>query len=158
MNPAATEPPTSDPLDPNPHTDAMASALGAILDRVPGSRAALPLLGALENSLRSKGLRALTTTSIDTVARVAAQLEALPVAGDDTPMHALHLHLLERIEAPTLVPHSSARSDFGPGDSLEVSEATMSDFHEARHEMSDFLAAQHALDPEPEPEVAAKPG
>lgn len=149
MTAAATQAPNPDPLDPNPHTEAMASALGAILDRVPASRAALPLLAALENSLRSKGLRALTTTSVDTIARVAAQLEALPVARDDTPIHALLLHLLERVQGPTLVPHSNVRSDFGPGASLEVSEGTMSDFHDARHEMSGFLATQHGLDAEP---------
>ena len=143
--------PPTDPLDPNAHSDAMAASLGAILDRVPGSRTGLPLLAALENSLRAKGLRTLATTSVETMARVAVQLDALPVAPDDTPMHALRLHVLERLEAPTMVPSSQARSDFGPGEALEVSECTMSDFHDARHELSDFMAGRHALAPTPTP-------
>lgn len=139
------ETPTPAPHGPNSHSQAMAAALGAILDRVRGARDALPLMAALENSLRSKGMQAIHETALSTMVRVAAQLEALPIASDDAAMQALRLHVMDRVGVRTTLPSSGPLSDFGDGDALEVSEVSFSDFDHAGHEISDFMSAQEGL-------------
>lgn len=92
----------SPPPDPRPD-DAdrvrgrlMHASLKALLDRVPGSRHALPHLAALENSLGQRGAGAIEAIAPHWRARIHAQLASMPRADDDAPLQ----DLLARVARP----------------------------------------------------------
>lgn len=118
---------------PDARSQAMAKSLGAILDRVPGARDALPLMAALERSLLRLGLGAVESASTTSLTRIAAQLATLPVADDDAPMRALQARLLAVIGSRAHANGSPQGflSSFLTESKLEVSEASHSDFMRA---------------------------
>ena len=112
-----------------PRSIGMGRALGAILDRVKGSREVLPLMAALEQTLRTQGLKALDAASMAALSRIASQLSTLPVADDDAPMRDLQGYLLARLSPAD---PAAAAPAFQPSlistDALEVSAGSLSDF------------------------------
>lgn len=135
MPPPSPPPPRSEPppAAADARSQAMARSLGAILDRVPGSRDVLPLMAALERSLLTLGIAAVESASTTSLARVATQLATLPVADDDKPMKALQQALLTVMNARSHANGSPQGflSSFVSADKLEVSEASHSDFMQA---------------------------
>jgi hypothetical protein len=128
-SPAAAEPERATD-GPTPRSIAMGLSLGALLDRVQGSRHALPLMAALEQSLRTVGLKAIDGASMSALSRIASQLSTLPVADDDDALRDLQAYLLARLSPPPAP--LEARPGFQPSfissPSLEVSEGSLSDF------------------------------
>jgi len=76
----------------------MAVSLKSLLDRVRGSRDALPHLAALESALRLEGLESLERASLPGLSRICSQLASLPVADNDAPLQDLQTRLLQAME------------------------------------------------------------
>ncbi len=107
---------------------AMTTALSAMLDRVKGSREALPLMAALERSLQTQGLSAIDNASHSVLARIAGQLATLPAAPQDSAMLDLQTYLLDRLTPPAPAAAAASAPVFVSTDALEVSEGSLTDF------------------------------
>lgn len=117
----------------------MRHSLQVLLDRVRGSREALPHLAALEAALGNQGTAALDSASQKVLAKIHTQLRVLPLDPADGPIQDL-VALVRR----TLRRHSSQQthqlSPFDPEATVVITEASHSDFinalgdaHRARH-------------------------
>lgn len=116
------------PAEASPRALAMADALGRILDRVKGSREVLPLMAALEQSLRAQGLKSIDSASLGALSRIASQLSTLPVADDDAPMRDLQGYLLHRLSPPADPKPAIFQPSLISSANLEVSEGSFTDF------------------------------
>lgn len=110
------------------HVKAMNAALKALLDRVPGSRRALPHLAALEISLRKNGLNSVRQASLPVLQKVLAQLAGMPDVARDPGLQSLQAALLSAI-ARQQPPHpKSELKSLGDADQVvevrELSERT----------------------------------
>lgn len=103
----------------------MAGSLGALLDRVRGSREVLRHLAALERALAEVGVAAVHKASEQGLAKICAQLGSLPLPADDPPLH----DLLDRVEA-TLEARRVARTGhaFDSERTVVIQEISHSDF------------------------------
>jgi hypothetical protein len=123
----------------------MAMSLKVLLDRVRGSREALPHLAALETVLPAQGLGPLDTMSVTTLSRICTQLASLPVGESDAPLQDLQNRLLAAVARRNPAPAPGAgvtggnlRSLAATGDGSDaavvVSEITHSAFMAALQE------------------------
>ena len=76
------------------HLQSMCQALTALLDRVPGSRRALPHLSALELSLKRSGLVSVRQASVTVLQKVHAQLSGMPDVAKEPALQSLQGALL----------------------------------------------------------------
>jgi hypothetical protein len=110
------------------HLKAMNDALKALLDRVPGSRRALPHLAALEVSLRRNGLTSVRQASLPVLEKVLAQLSGMPDVRTEPALQSLQGTLLAAI-ARQQPPHPKSQlTSLGDADQVvevrELSENT----------------------------------
>lgn len=116
---------------------AMRQSLGALLDKVAGSRSALPHLAALEASLSRHGIVSIDTISAAVLTKICSQLESLPLPKDDRPLQGLLLLLMDALES--LQPPRSYPSEFMTDSRLMVEEVSFTDFAAAG---GDFVKTQ----------------
>jgi hypothetical protein len=111
------------------HLKAMNAALKALLDRVPGSRRALPHLAALEMSLRKNGLNSVRQASLPVLQKVLAQLTGMPDVANDPGLQSLQAALLSAI-ARQQPPHPKSQlKSLGDADQVvEVRELSQQTF------------------------------
>jgi hypothetical protein len=115
----------------------MRTALRDLLDPVPGARAALPHLAALEQALDRRGASAIDEVPPHWLGKIISQLTSLPLREDDRELQALLAGLrlaLHRHQLPPTAPPPAAQpeylSDFGDSRRLEVREVSHSVFAE----------------------------
>jgi hypothetical protein len=109
----------------------MKASLAALLDRVRGSREALPLLAALETALGTHGAGAIEATPERWRSRMCAQLSSLPLPEDDAPLLDLQQRLLASLAPrPPAAPlaHPLADPLFDPERTVVVREISHSEF------------------------------
>jgi hypothetical protein len=104
----------------------MQQSLGALLDRVRGSRDVLPHLAALEASLGRHGPAVIATIAVPMLAKICSQLSSLPLPPKDPPLHDLLTRLLDRLEAQQPTPQYL--STFVGENTLVIQEASHSEF------------------------------
>ena len=133
----------------------MQASLGALLDRVPGSRGVVPHLAALERALGARGASAVESIPPAGLTRICGQLASLPLPEGDGPLEELQTRLMKALAgdnpvtaAPAAVKAAARRGlvaamPFVDSRLLSVEEASMTAFDAA-------IAAQgerDALDP-----------
>jgi hypothetical protein len=111
------------------HLQSMCQALSAMLDRVPGSRRALPHLAALELSLKRNGLDSVKQASVPVLHKVLAQLDGMPDLRREPALQSLQAALLSAIvrQQPTH-PNAELKSLGDSRSVVEVRELTHSTF------------------------------
>lgn len=112
----------------------MRQSLSALLDRVPGSRSALPHLAALEVSLNRQGTAVIASVSRTALAKICSQLSSLPLPSEDRPLQLLLGRLMDALEA--LQPQPAYPSNFLTESRLMVAEASYTDFASASEEFA----------------------
>ena len=135
---AATAGPTArDRIDDRVRGQLMQMALRDLLDKVRGSRDALPHLAALEKALGQRGANAVTEVPPQWLARITSQLSSLPIRDNDRELQELLNRLCCALqgkrEAPP--PFESPRylADFQAEGRIEVNEISHSAFAAAVH-------------------------
>jgi hypothetical protein len=115
----------------------MQQSLCALLDKVAGTRQALPHLAALELSLGKRGIHAIAQIPDHHLPRICQQLSNLPLPLQDAALHELLSLLLQALHASRRVPErprdSNPRflSTFASDSQVEITEASLSDFNAA---------------------------
>lgn len=113
----------------------MQRSLRALLDRVPGARAALPHLAALESSLLAQGAQAVRAAPAKGLAKVHHQLRALPLDPTDGAIQDLlalvQRTLREHTRAAEREPRLHQLSPHDPQSTVIITEGSESDFMEA---------------------------
>lgn len=109
----------------------MQRSLQALLDRVQGSRAALPHLAALEVALIHHGAGAVQAISKKGLAKIHTQLRILPLDPTDGPIQDLLalVHRSLRMQARTQQTHQLSPHD--PQSTVVITEGSESDFMNA---------------------------
>ena len=138
--PAASE---GDRLVPAPGADGRASdllrgrlmqcSLRKLLDRVPGSRSALPHLAALEGLLAQQGASAMQGVSQRVLEKVHTQLNVLPLDPTDGSIHDL-LTLVRRALRYESTKQTHQLSPFDPQSTVVITEGSETDFMNALHD------------------------
>ena len=113
----------------------MQRSLQALLDRVQGSRAALPHLAALEAALIQHGAGAVSSISQKGLAKIHGQLRVLPLDAADSSIQdllalvqrSLRLHAKQQQQTHQLSPHD-------PQSTVVITEGSESDFMNALDE------------------------
>lgn len=122
--------PTSSPRDRDPVNDRlrgrlMQQSLGAVLDRVRGSRDVLPHLAALEHALGERGVAAIAGIAPQHLTRICSQLGSLPLPEGDQPLQDLQERLLKALEASR---RPAADPAFDPERTVVIREISHSEF------------------------------
>ena len=109
----------------------MQRSLQALLDRVPGSRAGLPHLAALEGALAQMGTEAIRVVTQKMLAKIHTQLRVLPLDAADGAIQDL-LALVQRtlrLHAREQRTHQLSPND--PESTVIITESSESDFMNA---------------------------
>jgi len=111
----------------------MQMALRELLDKVRGSRDALPHLAALEQALGARGVMAVSEVAPRWRAKMSAQLSCLPVPDDDRELKALRALLGGGLQNPKALcaDQQPALSDFLTDSRLQIGEVSHSAFTQA---------------------------
>ena len=118
----------------------MQRALGTMLDRVPGSRHALPHLAALEAGLGQHGVTAIDRIGPRGLSKIHTQLRVLPLDPEDFTLqdllarvqNALRRHAAEQVAALARNDEQTHQlSPFDPESTVIIVEASHSEFLEA---------------------------
>ena len=110
----------------------MQCSLRGLLDRVPGSRAALPHLAALELALVQHGASAVQGISQKGLAKIHTQLRVLPLDPADGSIQDL-LALVQRALRHQATQQTHQLSPFDPQSTVVITEGSESDFMNALH-------------------------
>jgi hypothetical protein len=111
----------------------MAQSLGALLDKVRGSREVLPHLAAMERALVQQGPAAIHRVPEHWLRKIGSQLASLPLPEGDEPLR----DLLGRLVAAQEAMHSDAHQrPFDIERTVIIEEATHSDFMAVAQEQS----------------------
>jgi hypothetical protein len=122
----------------------MRQSLKALLDRVPGSRQAMPHLATLEAMLEQQGgTVALDLASAKTLAKMHGQLRVLPLDAADGPIQDL-VALVRRALKRHAVQQTHQLSPFDPEATVLIIESSHSDFMDALGEARTFTPARPA--------------
>ncbi len=105
----------------------MQCSLRLLLDRVPGSRAALPYLAALEGALALQGASAVQGISQKGLTKIHSQLHVLPLDPADTSIHDL-LALVQRALRHQATQQTHQLSPFDPQSTVVITEGSETDF------------------------------
>lgn len=109
----------------------MQRSLRRLLDRVPGSRSALPHLAALEGALGQLGAQAVDQVSAHSLAKMLAQLRVLPLDPADGPIQDLFA-LVQRVLRPQARERREHQlSPHDPQSTVIITEGSESDFMNA---------------------------
>lgn len=108
----------------------MCLALKRLLDKVQGSRRALPHLATLETALVQQGVAALDVASAKTLAKMHTQLRVLPLDAADGPMQDLLEHVRRALKRKAaLQTHQLSPND--PESTVVIMETSHSEFMDA---------------------------
>ena len=110
----------------------MQCSLRLLLDRVPGSRLALPHLAALEGALAQLGASAVQGISQKGLAKIHTQLRVLPLDPADGSVQDL-LTLVQRALRYQSTQQTHQLSPFDPQSTVVITEGSETDFMNALH-------------------------
>ena len=109
----------------------MQRSLQALLDRVQGSRAALPYLAALEVALIEHGAAAVPEISAKGLTKIHQQLRILPLDASDGPIQDLLALVHRSLRQSARQQHTHQLSPHDPQSTVVISESSESDFMHA---------------------------
>jgi hypothetical protein len=119
------------PADEAGRGHAMQQSLRRLLDRVAGSRSALPHLAALESALGQQGLQATDQVSAHSLAKMLAQLRVLPLDPGDGPIQDLLAFLQRVLRRQSREQREHQLSPHDPQSTVIITESSESDFMDA---------------------------
>jgi hypothetical protein len=134
--PTLREPRLADLPAPAPDDDlsrgrAMQRSLRGLLDRVAGSRSALPHLAALEGALGHLGLQAVEQVPAKALAKMLAQLRVLPLDAADGAIQDLFALVQRVLRRHTREQREHQLSPHDPQSTVIITEGSESDFMHA---------------------------
>ncbi|MBL8325311.1 MAG: hypothetical protein JNJ89_10180 [Rubrivivax sp.] len=109
----------------------MQRSLSGLLDRVRGSRSALPHLAALEAALGHLGVMALEQVQAKSLAKMLAQLRVLPLDAADGPVQDLLALVQRALRRLTREQREHQLSPHDPQSTVIITETSESDFMNA---------------------------
>lgn len=109
----------------------MQRSLQALLDRVPGSRAALPYLAALETALIEHGTAAVPAISPKGLAKIHQQLRILPLDAADGAIQDLLALVQRALRQQARQQRTHQLSPHDPQSTVVISEGSETDFMNA---------------------------
>lgn len=112
----------------------MQRSLQSLLDRVPGSRAALPHLGALEVALIQHGAATVSAISQKVLAKILGQLRVLPLDPADGSIQDLLALVQRSLRQQARQQQTHQLSPHDPQSTVIISEGSESDFMNALRE------------------------